>query len=184
MSGVSRRPTGHGVGLRRVAPKAPEDRQPRASRDEEVAAFPTPAWGPAGPPVEDCAAFVGTCDMGGCDRPTTAVLLVAPTLGVWVSACSPCAAAWATLEASKPAAPTAYVPRPGLCLGCHRPIPKGYARCPSRVCTRRTGPMCTEDCTVDCGHCKGQKDDHDGLCLDRYDGEGCTCGAAPKPAAP
>lgn len=49
----------------------------------------------------------------------------------------------------------AVVPRPGLCLGCHRPIPKGYGRCPSRTCTRRTGPMCTDGCTVDCGNCKG-----------------------------
>ncbi|MCW2957154.1 MAG: hypothetical protein JWO69_2023 [Thermoleophilia bacterium] len=51
------------------------------------------------------------------------------------------------------------VPRPGLCLGCRRQIPAGHARCPSRACTRRTGPMCTDDCTVDCGTCKGAKAD-------------------------
>ena len=38
--------------------------------------------------VEDCDAYVGTCDLG-CDRPTEALVLTED--GSWLSACRPCA---------------------------------------------------------------------------------------------
>jgi hypothetical protein len=44
-------------------------------------------------PVEDTGAYVGTCDQGGCNRPTEAVLL---TDGQWTSSCRRCAALWST----------------------------------------------------------------------------------------
>ena len=50
-------------------------------RTEEPAATP--------PEVEDHPAFVGTCDLGNCDRMTTVVLLIGDE---WLSACRPCAA--------------------------------------------------------------------------------------------
>lgn len=60
-----------------------------------VTSLPPVPWGPKGPPVEDTAAFVGTCDMGECSRSTEAVVL---TDDGWLSSCRPCAGTWAVCD--------------------------------------------------------------------------------------